>query len=98
MRLRECRLKKGFTQKEMADRLECTVVTYQRYESGVREPSILILKKLSSILKVSIDYLVDNYGIETEAYECRLIEASRNADETAKQYALELLTNHQNLN
>ncbi|MBQ7644769.1 MAG: helix-turn-helix transcriptional regulator, partial [Spirochaetales bacterium] len=45
MSLKQLRLDRGLTQKEMAKFLECTQVTYFRYENGEREPTIAQLKK-----------------------------------------------------
>ena len=39
MRIKELREQRGFTQKQVADALGCSPVTFLRYESGEREPS-----------------------------------------------------------
>lgn len=57
-RLRELRLEKGLTAKEVATKLGMTLGAYAHYEQGVREPSIAILKKLCDLFEVSADYLI----------------------------------------
>lgn len=94
MSLRQLRLDKNLTQKEMAIFLGCTQVTYHRYENGEREPSISQLKQLSEFFGVSIDRLLDNNSrsnLDLSRYEIDLISASRQADERARTDALALL-------
>jgi len=57
-RLKECRGKKNVTQREVAEFLGITVPAYQRYELGLREPSISTLNKLADYYDVSVDYLL----------------------------------------
>lgn len=59
-RLKECRQAKGLTQKQMAELIETTERAYQYYESGTRNPNLYTLVRISRILKVSTDYLLDN--------------------------------------
>ncbi|MDE6662002.1 MAG: helix-turn-helix domain-containing protein [Lachnospiraceae bacterium] len=56
-RLREMRNKKGLTQQKMSDLLNIALITYQKYEQGVRNPSFDCLIQIADILDVSIDYL-----------------------------------------
>lgn len=94
MSLKQLRLDKGLTQKDMAAFLKCTQVTYFRYENGEREPSIEQLKAISSFFGVSIDRIVDNEKPEyllLSRYEVELVLSSRMADERARNDALALL-------
>ena len=59
-RLRLLREHQEFSQKEAAERLRITPVTYSRYERGLREPSYHMLKQIATLFHVSIDYLLDN--------------------------------------
>ena len=52
----------NYSQKQMAQELGVSQSVYSRYESGTIEPSISAIKKLSSCLNVSIDYLLENYN------------------------------------
>lgn len=56
-RLKELRLKKGLTQKEIADLVHVNRVTYTNWEKGKREPNFETLLKLADLLEVSLDSL-----------------------------------------
>lgn len=56
-RLREMRKKKKFTQQNMADLLQFSLNSYQKYEQAERCPSFDTLVKIADILDVSLDYL-----------------------------------------
>ena len=94
MSLKQIREKSGYRQLDIAKYLGVTQVTYHRYESGEREPSIEQLKKLSAFFCVSIDSILDNCVEEKDVlsqYERQLIEAARKADKRARTDALALL-------
>jgi len=94
MQLKQIRIKKGLTQQQVADGINCSTNVYSRYERGEREPSIEILIKLSEFLDMPIDYIVGNKdtGMSTfTKYELDLIYASRKADDRAKKDALLIL-------
>ena len=57
-RLKWLREKKGFTQKEMAERLGMSGSSYSKYEYGLREPNLETLAKLPGILGESADFLL----------------------------------------
>lgn len=57
-RLKEERLVNGFTQRDMAERLNITQPSYIRYENGKAEPSLENLLKIAEIFDVSVDYLL----------------------------------------
>lgn len=57
MKLKELRLKKDETQKQIADKLGITQFTYCNYEKGKTEPDINLLIKLADYYDVSLDYL-----------------------------------------
>ncbi len=57
-RIRFLRMKHHFTQQHMADLLSITLVTYQKYEQGTREPSFATLVKIADILQASTDFLL----------------------------------------
>lgn len=56
-RLRELRLKRGLTQKEMAEKLNVQRSTYTWYEGG-RIPNMEILRETARVFGVSVDYLL----------------------------------------
>lgn len=48
----------GCTQKQMAELIGITARSYQRYESGDREPNISTLIQIADFFKISLDDLV----------------------------------------
>lgn len=57
-RLRQVRMRMGYTQQVLADKVIVSLRTYQKYEQGVRYPSYDVLIALSNELDVSIDWLL----------------------------------------
>lgn len=57
------RLKKGYTQKELAEMLEVGQTTIANYEQGKRIPDADKIRKLGDIFNVSIDYLLGRESI-----------------------------------
>ena len=55
-RIRESRIKKGYTQQELADRAKIGVVYLSEIERGVKMPSLNIFIKIIDGLDVSADY------------------------------------------
>ena len=57
-RLREIRMKRGFTQQNMADYIDVALRSYQHYETGSRTPSFDVLVRIADILEISTDFLL----------------------------------------
>lgn len=57
-RLKQLRIEKGKTQKEIADFLNLTVPAYGFYEQGRNFPNIEIICKIADYFNVSVDYLI----------------------------------------
>ena len=57
-RLRETRMKRGYTQQYMADSINVALRTYQCYETGTRSPSFTSLVDIADTLNISTDYLL----------------------------------------
>lgn len=57
-RLARLRKERGLTQQQLADRAEVHVVQIRRYEGGVSQPAVDILKRLAIALSVSADALL----------------------------------------
>ena len=97
MKLKELRAKRNLTQQQVADHIGCSSVVYSRYENGVRQPSIEVLLRLADLFGVSVDALLgrpeERNGTLTE-YEMDLLTAARNADERAREDALQMLISH----
>lgn len=59
-RIKEARTKKGYTQKEMAEKLKIPKSTYSNYENSHREPSSTIIKSIASILEMDVRELFNS--------------------------------------
>ncbi len=57
-RLKHQRELYGCTQKQMAELIGITPRSYQRYESGEREPNIDTLVRIADFFKISLDALI----------------------------------------
>lgn len=57
-RLRAIRMQLGFTQQNMADKLNISLNAYQKYEQSERSPSLDCLVSIADIFDVSLDYLL----------------------------------------
>ena len=57
-RLRALREIQGRDQAEVADSLKLNRVTYNRYETGAREPDLITVARLAEYYGVSVDYLL----------------------------------------
>lgn len=57
-RIREYRIKRGFTQNQMAEKLGMTEANFSSYERNRSIPPSEKLNQIANILNVSIDYLL----------------------------------------
>ena len=57
--LRQIRISKNLNQQKVAMDLNISREALSHYETGRREPSLDMLKKLSAYFNVSIDYLIN---------------------------------------
>ncbi|MCP5210681.1 MAG: helix-turn-helix transcriptional regulator [Hahellaceae bacterium] len=64
MRLKDLRKQKGWTQKELANKLDIRYSHLNKYESGMHAPPLEKLIQLAEIFDVSLDYLVMGLPME----------------------------------
>ena len=57
-RLKEIRVARGLTQKQVYEAVGMSAIGYQRYEYGEREPAYQKLLALADYFDISLDYLV----------------------------------------
>ena len=57
-RLRSLRIKRKFTQRNMADKLSISLNAYQKYEQAERLPPLETLVKIADILSCPTDFLL----------------------------------------
>lgn len=73
-RLREMRIKRGFTQQRLSETLDIALRSYQCYETGTRTPCYNLLIKIADTLDVSLDYLLGRddfmkaHGVSVDEY------------------------------
>lgn len=60
LRMRYYRIQCGLTQQQIADALNINRTTYTKYETGVSEPSFEFLGKISKILGVDYNAILDS--------------------------------------
>lgn len=86
-KLKNLRIQKKLTQKQVADRIGLAISAISSYEAGTRYPSYEVLVKLARIYHVSTDYLlgmtekriIDTTGLKEEEVEAvsQLVELFR---------------------
>lgn len=57
-RLKELREERGYTQKQLSEKLGINSVTYLHYEKEQREPPLSLLADISHFYGVTTDYLL----------------------------------------
>ena len=57
-KLKELRIEKKLTQKQVAEQLDISTTCYGGYEQGYREPDFKTLIKICKLFDVSADYLL----------------------------------------
>lgn len=94
-KLMELRRKHGYSQEQLADKLDVTRQSVSKWESGASQPELSKLILLSELFEVSIDYLVkDDYVQETAAVSseaearihAKIDTLARNVDTTVYAY------------
>mgnify|MGYP003302641514 FL=1 len=63
-RIRNLRVDRGYTQKQVAEYLNIKQNTYSQYETGVLYYSLEMVGKLADLYGVSVDYLMDRTDIK----------------------------------
>lgn len=58
-KLRELRIKKGYTQSQVADKLDCSKSSISMYENNKREPNLQMLFQLLELYGAPIGSLQD---------------------------------------
>ena len=66
IRLKELRMNKGLSQRELASIFKVSTGTVGNWEVGTREPDYTTLMKLANFFNVSVDYLLGREDITPE--------------------------------
>lgn len=83
--LKETRIKRKLTQKDVAETIGVAKSTYSLYESGNREPNVATIKKIADCLSVSTDFLL---GLEDN--EPHTVAAHFDGDEYTKEELMKI--------
>lgn len=63
-RIRECRVKMGMTQEELAEAIYTKKCTVSAYETGKIDIKVSILKDIAKVLNTAAGYLMDGDEVE----------------------------------
>lgn len=69
-RIRESRIKKGYTQHDLAEQADVGVVYISEIERGIKMPSLNIFIKIMDALDVSADYILRDELSTGKEYVC----------------------------
>jgi len=85
--IRRARKARGWTQKELAERVESDASYMNRIETGKANPSIAVLARIAEALEVSLDELVKGRGDGPEVHiqDTGLLERMRLIDSLDEQ-------------
>ena len=86
-RIKDLRIDHDMGKKELANKLDISERTLTRYESGISEPTISVLIKLSLLFNVSIDYIAgikDEEAILTPSIKEELEAINKRLDKIVK--------------
>ena len=89
IRIARLRKEKGFTQEEVATKFNITTQAVSKWENGASSPDIMILRDLSNLLGVSIDYLL--YGEEEQIVRLEKKEINKMIAKTPSEIALKII-------
>ena len=92
-RIKNLRIKKGYTQTKLASLTGIENVTLSKYENGQQEPGVQNLIRLSDELETSIDYIVrgDKNNLYFRDYKQNKSEGYKVAKEIVDLYNLRLI-------
>ena len=86
--IRKFRKQKGYSQTELAKKLNYGYTAIANYESGRNEPSLDVLIVLAETLGVTVDELL---GVEQNPEEKRFLSAFQKLDEEEKMTILNMI-------
>ncbi len=89
-RLKEARLKQGYTQEQIAEKIGIAKSTFTGYEKGNSEPNMLTVSKIMDILHIDANFLYQdemgsNYPMKVSYDEYQRIKKYRELDSHGKE-------------
>jgi len=86
-KLKELRLKNGWSQEQFSRKLNIATRTYTYYEKGEKYPSVEVLIQMSKLLNVGICYLLDEQDAQSQGCKCDMIGAKQLIKELGNLFA-----------
>lgn len=91
-RLADMRKYYGYTQKELADRMNLSQQVISNIERNTTSPDIDFLSGLADLYNITIDDLIGRKIISTEgSYEKRILDVIESMDEPQKELSLRIV-------
>lgn len=90
-RLKELRVSKNLTQREVALQLELATTTYSMYEQGRREPDIETIQKIAIFYGVSADYLLGITIVDEPPERSEIVRSFESLSQEDKKYIIDLI-------
>lgn len=91
----DCRKEKGYTQKELAEKLSVTDKAVSKWETGRSAPDISLLINLSEILDVTVTEILQGEKIRTECFpevsDAVIVKTIKNGNRKLKRTVLTLI-------
>lgn len=60
--IKYARKNKGYTQNDLAEKLNVSVMTIRRFENNTRQPKLEMINRIATILEVSVEFLLEDYN------------------------------------
>ena len=86
MRIKECRVKMGMTQEELAEAIYTKKCTISAYETGKIDIKVSILRDIARILNTTAGYLMDGdeMGFDAEIMQLAMMRQEMKNEEVRK--------------
>lgn len=92
-KIKEERLRKGYTQEELGEKVESTGAYIGQIERGERNASMEKIILIAETLNVSIDYLTGNICInESNQIDEKIVKVLKDATNEQKKMMIDILT------
>ena len=65
-KIKKARQEKNITQKELAEQIGCAEITIRQYESNKREPKLEIIKKIATVLNITVLELLPDLSLVSD--------------------------------
>ena len=88
-RIKECRMKMGMTQQDLADALYIPKTTVSSYERDVVDMKMGIIKEMAKVLHTTAGYLIDGEKVELDEAVMQVAMLMQEMPEELRRVAME---------